>query len=114
MTPNNAAQDIPKLLRRLGVTENYTGFCYAVCAVQLSINDPGRLRLITKLIYPDVARQYGTTSQSVERNIRTVTATAWENNPSLLIRLAGFPLERRPKNSHFLAILAGACVQNDK
>lgn len=30
MTSDNAAQKIPKLLRRLGVAENYTGFPYAV------------------------------------------------------------------------------------
>ncbi len=113
MTSDNAAQKIPKLLRRLGVAENYTGFPYAVYAVQLSISDPSRLRLITKLIYPDVARQYGTTSQRVERNIRTVSAAAWENNPALLIRLAGCSLNRRPKNSRFLAILADACVQDN-
>lgn len=113
MTPDNLAQEIRALLHSLGVTENYAGFPCTVCAVQLSIADPGRLRLITKLIYPDVARQCRTTSQRVERNIRTVSATAWENNRPLLTRLAGYTLDRRPNNSRFLAILAGVCAQDN-
>lgn len=112
MTPDNTAKEILDLLHRLGVTENYAGFSCAVCAVQLSLADFDRLRLITKLIYPEVARQCRTTSQRVERNIRTVSAAAWENNPTLLVHLAGYPLDHRPTNSHFLAILAGACGQD--
>lgn len=112
MTPDNLAQEIRKLLHCLGVTENYTGFPYTVCAVQLSVADPDRLRLITKLIYPDVAKQCRSTAQRVERNIRTVSAAAWENNRPLLTRLAGCPLERKPNNSRFLAILAGVCSQS--
>ena len=111
MTPDNTAKEILDLLHRLGVTENYAGFSCAVCAVQLSLADFDRLRRTTKLIYPEVARQCRTTSQRVERNIRTVSAAAWENNPTLLVHLAGYPLDRRPTNSHFLAILAGACGQ---
>lgn len=113
MTPDHAAQKIQRLLRCLGITENYAGFACAVCAVQLSIADLGRLQLVTKLIYPEVAKQCRSTSQRVERNIRTVSAAAWENNPSLLAQLAGRPLERRPSNSHFLAILAGSCIQDN-
>lgn len=111
MTPDNLAPEIRRLLHRLGVTENYTGFPYTVCAVQLSIDDPGRLRLITKLIYPDVARQCCTTWQRVERNIRTVSAAAWANNRPLLNQLAARPLTRKPNNSCFLAILAVACAE---
>lgn len=113
MTPGNAAKRISDLLHRLGVTENYAGFSCAVCAVQLSMADFDRLRLITKLIYPEVAKQCRTTAQRVERNIRTVSDAAWKNNPSLLIHLAGYLLDCRPTNSRFLAILAGACSQDN-
>ena len=112
MTPELSAQEIRSLLRRLGVTEHYAGFSCTVCAVQLSLEDPARLRLITKRIYPDVARRCHTTSQRVERNIRTVSGTAWDKNRPLLLELAGFPLARRPNNASFLAILMGACVDS--
>ena len=80
--------------------------------LEFSLEDPARLRLLTKRIYPDVARRCHTTSQRVERNIRTVSGTAWDKNRPLLLELAGFPLARRPNNASFLAILMGACVDS--
>lgn len=114
MSPDPFAQEIRGLLRRLGVTENYSGFSCTVCAVQLSLDDPARLRLVTKLIYPDVARRCLTTWQRVERNIRTASTVAWANNRPLLIELAGFPLARRPTNASFLAILTQACAESGR
>mgnify|MGYP002511528930 CR=1 FL=1 len=99
------------LLHSLGATENYNGFFPAVYAVQLSIGDPERLRLITKLIYPDVAAHCGTNWKAVERNIRTLVSVAWENDPLMLSELAGFPLKRKPTNAQFLAILTDFCTR---
>lgn len=109
MKPDNSAKTIQWILRRLGVTEEYIGFPLVVYAVQLTISDPARLRLITKLIYPDVAGRYGSNWRAVERNMRTVVAAAWKNDPLLLSELAGFPLKRKPNNGRFLAILADFC-----
>lgn len=109
MTSADYSKVIRWLLRSLGVTENYTGFPHTVYAVQISISDPDRLHLVTKLIYPDVAGRYGTTWTAVERNMRTIVSVIWANNPLLLSELAGFHLDRKPTNARFLAILAGFC-----
>lgn len=114
MTEDSSAREIQRLLRRLGATENYAGFFPTVYAVQLAICDPDRLGLITKLIYPDVARQFGTNWRAVERNMRTVVSAIWANNPLLLCELAGYQLSDKPKNSAFLAIVAGSCGGNTK
>lgn len=107
MSPNDYTQDIQRLLRCLGVSAAYNGFPQTAFAVQLSITDPDRLRLVTKLLYPAVAGRYGTTWTAVERNIRTVVTAAWKHDPLLLEELAGFRLSRRPTNSQFLSILSG-------
>lgn len=112
MTEDSAQQSIQQLLHRLGATENYTGFFPMVYAVQLSMSNPERLRLITKLIYLDVAWKYGTTWKAVERNMRTLVSVIWRNNPLLLSELAGFHLDRKPNNANFLAIVAGSCAKN--
>lgn len=109
MKPGGDAKLIQWLLHNLGVTEEYTGFPHTVYAVQLAVSDPERLKLITKLIYPDVAGRYGTNWKAVERNIRTVVSVAWETDPLLLSELAGFHLKRKPNNGRFLAILTGFC-----
>jgi len=107
MMPDDSMQTIQRLLRSLGVTANYSGFTQTAYAVQLSIRDPDRLRLITKLIYLDVAGRYGTTWTAVERNMRTVVSVAWENDPARLGRLAGARLAHKPTNGQFLSILSG-------
>lgn len=99
------------LLHRLGITANHRGYFYAAYAVYLVEKQPERLLLVTKWLYPDVARKYGTTWQCVERNIRTVIALAWERKPEALGNLAGYPLERKPSASQFLGILLGALVR---
>lgn len=103
--------DIYNLLMRLGVTPNYRGFLYTAYALQLSIADGQRLLLITKHIYPAVARHYRTTWNSVERDIRTVIDIVWKRNPALLNQLAGYEMNRRPSVSQFLAILSARIAQ---
>ena len=97
-----------RLLNRLGITANYAGFHHVAYAVYLTYQKPDSLLLVTKRLYPDVARQYSTRWQRVERNIRTVIAIAWEENRPLLEALAGYPLLRRPQPVQFLSILASA------
>lgn len=94
------------LLYRLGVTANYTGFSHMSCAVRLCAEEPGRLLLVTKLVYPEVARQYGTNWKAVERNIRTAASLIWRENRPLLEALARRPLAEKPYSSQLLAILS--------
>ena len=97
--------DIFDLLCQLGISANYTGFFQTACAVELCRAEPERLLLVTKRVYPEVARLCGTSRSAVERNIRTACGIAWENNRRLLERLARKPLPQKPHNAQFLAIL---------
>lgn len=96
---------ISEMLYSLGVTANYQGFFYALTAVQLAVEEPSRLALVTKELYPAVAKRYRSSSARVERNLRRVVTIAWENNPRLLQQMAGYPMGARPTVSHFIAIL---------
>ena len=80
------------LLYRLGATANYTGFFHTAFAIQLCVEDPMRLSLVTKLVYPEVAKYYKTNWKAVERNIRTVGTVIWREKRSLLEELACKPL----------------------
>lgn len=97
--------DIYDLLYRLGVTANYVGFFHTASAVRLCMERPERLLLITKWVYPDVARQYKTNWKAVERNIRTVNGLVWEQSRPFLENLAGRELPSKPGNAQLLAIL---------
>lgn len=101
--PNIA--DIYGVLRQLGITGNYKGFFQTAYAVYLAVRQPERLLLVTKWLYPEVAKHYETNWTSVERNIRTVAAMAWNQHRGDLEELAQQPLPNRPSASTFLAIL---------
>ena len=76
------------LLYRLGITANYVGFFQTACAVSLCVEEPDRLLLVTKDIYPEVARRCGTNWKAVERNLRTAGEIIWRENRPLLEELA--------------------------
>lgn len=93
-------------LRDLGVTANYTGFFHVSYAVFLALERPDSLLLVTKWLYPDVAKQYQTTPAAVERNIRKVVDLVWNGAPDALEQLARHKLTRKPTASQFISILA--------
>ncbi len=84
--------NIYDLLYHLGVTANYTGFFHTAYAVSLCAKQPDRLLMVTKWLYPAVAKQYRTNWKAVERNIRTVGGIIWRENRPLLEHLARRPL----------------------
>lgn len=100
--------EIYDLLYRLGVTANYTGFFHTAYAVALCVEQPDRLLVVTKWLYPEVAKQYQTSWKAVERNIRTVGGIIWCENRPLLEQLARRPLIQKPRNAQLLAILAAS------
>ncbi|MCI8849277.1 MAG: sporulation protein [Oscillibacter sp.] len=104
----NSMSDIYDLLYRLGVTANYTGFFHTAYAVALCIEQPDRLLLVTKWLYPEVAKRYDTKWSAVERNIRTTCDIIWREKRSLLETLAQRPLLQKPRPAQLLAILASS------
>lgn len=98
------------LLYRLGVTANYTGFFHTAYAVSLCAEQPDRLLLVTKWLYPEVAKRYRTSWRAVERNIRTVNCIIWRENRPLLEQLARRSLTQRPCTAQLLAILSSSLL----
>ena len=104
----NCQLEVYDLLYQLGVTANYTGFFHTAYAVSLCAEQPDRLLLVTKWLYPEVAKRYGTNWKAVERNIRTVSCIIWREKRPLLEELARRHLEEKPRNAQLLAILASS------
>lgn len=96
--------DIFIFLLRLGIPPNSCGFLQTAYAISLSIEEPDRLQLITKCLYPDVARHFHTSAACVEHNIRTAIDAAWKHNPNLLWQISYGFLSSRPTTSEFLSV----------
>ena len=104
--------EVYELLMRFGVGRKYQGFDQCAHAVYLSAEQPERLTLVTKWLYPDVAKQFGVSWTVIERNLRTVSRIAWENNRPLLEQLAGRVLSAIPTSTEFVKILAYHFLSN--
>lgn len=103
---------IERLIRSLGIGATYRGYRYLNYAIYLCLQDENYLLSISKLLYPEIAQTYCTTSCSVERDIRTVVKVCWEQgNKSLLQQLAKCSLYSRPTSGEFIDILVGCLKQ---
>ena len=107
----NTVQDT---LRRFGVTRCYKGFEYVTYALDLVLENNSCLTAMTQDVYVPIAEHFGVNWMAAERNIRTITARAWQVNPELLQEMAGYPLKDTPTNSEFIEILTYHLSQPDK
>lgn len=65
-----ASASVYGAIRKLGGSERTVGYYYAAYGIQLALEQPQRMMLITKWLQPDIAKKYDTTPAAVERGIR--------------------------------------------
>ena len=74
------------------------------------INDMDLLNYITKQLYPDIAKKYGSTSSRIERAIRHAIEVAWtRGRPETMNEVFGYTIDTgkgKPTNSEFIAMVA--------
>ena len=91
------------------VMPHLDGFRYLLSALERTWADPSLLRGVTKSLYRDVAKEFGTTAACVERSIRTSIERAWEQmEPAVRVRLFGHcatQWTKAPSNVPFLTAM---------
>ncbi len=98
--------EIEYLIRSLGIGATYRGYRYLRYGIQLCLDDEDYLLSVSKLLYPQIAKHYGTTSYSVEKDLRTIIKVCWDRgNKQLLQEIALRPLCSRPPSGEFFDIL---------
>lgn len=103
----NVSLDAERLLRLLGVSGKLSGFYFAVYMLEQVQEKPEYVLLITKRLYSQTAQYFHTTTNCVERNLRTLVQACWRQpNHSLLERIAGHPLSQPPTNAQFIDMVA--------
>lgn len=93
------------LLRSMGLNRTYQGYKYLVYILEMARREPERLELVTKRVYPDVARAFDVTPASVDSALRTAARACWKWGPEgVFVR----PDEKKkpPTVSQFLRQLA--------
>ncbi len=63
-------KEITALLEQEGLKESNVGTVYLAEAIMEVVYRPENIKLLTKVVYPDIAERYSTTAAAVERSIR--------------------------------------------
>lgn len=105
-----AEQVISGLMLELGIPAHLKGYQYLRTAITMCVEDMELIGSVTKLLYPELAKQYMTTVQKIERAIRNAIEVSWERgNGELFEKLFGYSNSiehNRPTNSEYIASVA--------
>lgn len=112
--PRSGSKDLESIvtefMHELGVPAHIKGYQYIRTAILMVINDMDLLNYITKQLYPDIAKKYGSTSSRIERAIRHAIEVAWtRGRPETMNEVFGYTIDTgkgKPTNSEFIAMVA--------
>lgn len=106
----NLETSITNIIHEIGVPAHIKGYLYLREAITMVYNDIELLGSITKILYPDIAKEFNTTASRVERAIRHAIEVAWSRgNIDAITDLFGYTInvsKAKPTNSEFIAMVA--------
>ena len=101
---------VTEIIHQIGVPAHIKGYHYLREAVILSVKNSEIINSVTKLLYPTVAKNHGTTSSRVERAIRHAIEVAWDRGDiDVLNSYFGYTIQNdrgKPTNSEFIAMIS--------
>ncbi len=101
---------VTRIIHEIGVPAHIKGYQYLREAIIIAVNDMDVINAITKVLYPQVAKAFGTTPSRVERAIRHAIEVAWDRGDlDTLQRFFGYTVSNtkgKPTNSEFIALIA--------
>lgn len=93
------------ILIRAGMSPEYRGFRYFVCAITMFLDDPFPGREMMTKVYPAVAAEMNTTPSRVERCMRNAVRIAWDNQRFRRDRVLSRLITHKMTNSQLIACL---------
>ena len=102
-------KQIADMLHRIGVPAHLKGYRYLQTAIEMCVDNLNLLDAVTKVLYPEIAKEYFTTASRVERAIRHAIEVCWQRKTnSNTIDLDQYFLSNsvKPTNSEFIASLS--------
>ena len=101
---------VTEIIHQIGVPAHIKGYHYVRESIMLAVQTPEIINSVTKLLYPTVAKKFGTTASRVERAIRHAIEVAWDRGDvDTLNSYFGYTIHNgrgKPTNSEFVAMIA--------
>ncbi len=101
---------VTAIIHEIGVPAHIKGYQYLREAILIAVADMEVINAVTKILYPEVAKRFGTTASRVERAIRHAIEVAWDRGDlETLQKYFGYTVSNakgKPTNSEFIAMIA--------
>lgn len=101
---------VTDIIHKIGIPAHIKGYNFLREAIMLSVRDSEMINSVTKLLYPTIAKNFGTTPSRVERAIRHAIEVAWDRgDTNVLDSYFGYTVQYqrgKPTNSEFIAMMA--------
>ncbi|MGI5986920.1 MAG: sporulation transcription factor Spo0A [Dysosmobacter sp.] len=109
---------VTAVIHEIGVPAHIKGYQYLREAIMIAVEDMDVINAVTKVLYPEVAKRFGTTASRVERAIRHAIEVAWDRGDlETLQKYFGYTVSNakgKPTNSEFIAMIADRLVLERK
>ena len=103
-------RQVTAIIHEVGVPAHIKGYQYLREAIMIAVEDMDVINAVTKVLYPEVAKTFGTTASRVERAIRHAIEVAWDRGDlETLQKYFGYTVSNakgKPTNSEFIAMIA--------
>lgn len=103
-------EKISNIFITVGIPAHIKGYQYLRDGIKLVVENPQKINSITKCLYPEIAKRFGTTSSKVERAIRHAIEVAWNRgkikNINNLFGTKIYTANEKPTNGEFIALIA--------
>ena len=107
---HNLETQVTSIIHEVGVPAHIKGYQYLREAILIAVEDMEVINAVTKVLYPEVAKRFGTTASRVERAIRHAIEVAWDRGDlETLQKYFGYTVSNvkgKPTNSEFIAMIA--------
>lgn len=101
------SEEVTRIINEIGMPANLLGYKYIREGIIEVILEPEKVQHVTKVLYPSIAKKFGTTPSRVERAIRHVIEIAWcKGNIEICNTIFGYSVDLKkwkPTNSEFIA-----------
>ncbi len=107
---NNLEAVVTDIIHEIGVPAHIKGYQFLRESILIAVENMEVINAVTKVLYPTVAKRYGTTASRVERAIRHAIEVAWDRGDlEVLQKYFGYTVSNskgKPTNSEFIAMIA--------
>ena len=101
---------VTAIIHEIGVPAHIKGYQYLREGIILTVRNMEVINAVTKVLYPEIAKRFGTTPSRVERAIRHAIEVAWDRGDlETLQKYFGYTVNSakgKPTNSEFIAMIA--------